>query len=152
MNWVFYSSLSAILYGISFTCGYYCIGIKKKSALTFNFISKIASIFLLFLIYFYSSLFNKKLNHKINKDIVFLLKHTNFILLITIVGILFFIGDTGQQIGQALAPNPSYSAAICNSYPLVLLFLSYLYFKISLTMNEIIGCFIILGSIVLINN
>ncbi len=148
MNWISYSFIGSILYGIAYLSAYYAVGEKSINSFSYNLVAKLIAIPIMITILFLNSK-NKILIIKNIKDIY---ESNKDILLIIFTGILSFIGTASQFEAQSLAPNPSYSAAIIETYPIIILGLIYVYYKKKITITQVLGILIIFFSIDLINS
>ncbi len=97
-------------------------------------------------------LLNSKNKDLYTKNLKDMYKSKNDILFIILIGILSFIGTASQFEGQSLAPNPSYSIAITEMYPLIILGLVYIFYNKKITLTQLLGILIIFFSIDLINS
>ena len=129
MNWIYYSFIGAILYGIAYLSAYYAVGEKLINSFSYNLLAKLIAIPIMMTIILVNISINSENKTLIIKNMNDIYKSNKDILLIIFTGILSFIGTASQFEAQSLAPNPSYSTAIIETYPIIILGLIYIFYK-----------------------
>lgn len=152
MNWFYYSLIGAILYGIAYLSAYYAVSEKSINSFSYNLVAKLIAIPILIIVILINITINSESKALLKRNIEDIYKSNNDILIILLVGILSFIGTASQFEGQSQAPNPSYSIAITEMYPLIILGLVYIFYKKKITLSQLLGIVIIFFAIDLINS
>lgn len=148
MLWLESDLLSAIVFGLAYTCVYYLTNKLGFSSLVCGCLVKLMGSVLMTLIMLYYT-------YRQKKSIVREVKHviqSPFILLVLIAcSAMWFSAEVLLYETQSIAPQPAYATAIWNLAPLPVFLLSLHLSKSHIIFEQFIGISCILFAVYLIN-
>ncbi len=148
MRWVLADLLSALAFGIAYTCVYYLNSKQGYSSITCNSLIKIAGALLISSILLFRLFIQKS---QIGKEIVAVFRSPLMLGVIFACSLMWFSAEILLYESLSISPQPAYPTAIWNLSPLPVFLFSLYFSRSSMFIEQYLGIGCILIAVYLIN-